>query len=550
MGNEPGHSAYAGRWVARLHGRIIAQGGTPELARLAALSTRHKENPEIIYMSVELMLSPLVDKVRAVLPDQEIYLVGGAVRDMLLGRLSHDLDFTVPTAAIALARKVANALNADYVTLDEEHDTGRVIYTAEDGARTYLDFASFRGKTLEDDLRDRDFTINAMAYDLRAEAILDPLEGAVDLRAKRIRVCASTSLSDDPIRVLRGVRQAAAFGFQIDKGTRALMKEAAPLLGKVSPERQRDELFKMLDGPKPDTSIRALEILGVLPYFLPELTVLKGVEQTAPHIHDVWMHTLAVLQHLGSILSTLAVGYSADSTNDLYTGLLTLRIGRYREQIAQHFNTLLNTDRSVSGLLYFAALYHDISKPQTRTVETSGRVRFFDHDELGAQVAAERALALHLSNDEVARLRTVIKNHMRFHFHTSRMEADGQPPSRRAIYRFFRESGPAGVELVLLGLADLRGTYGPTLKQESWTAALDVARTLLENYFERPEEIIAPPRLVDGHDLMSSLDLKPGPVVGDVLEAIREAQATGKVSTREEALAFAKNWLDEQRNSS
>ncbi len=550
MGNELGQSAYAGRWVARLHGHIIAQGGTPELARRAALSTRHKENPEIIYMPVDLNLSPLVDKVRAVLPDQEIYLVGGAVRDMLLGRVSHDLDFTVPAQAISLARKVANALDADYVTLDEEHDTGRVIYTAEDGTRTYLDFASFRGKTLEDDLRDRDFTINAMAYDLRAEAILDPLEGAVDLRAKRIRACTPASLSDDPIRVLRGVRQAAAFSFQIDKSTRALMKEAAPLLGKVSPERQRDELFKMLDGPKPDKSIRALEMLGVLPYFLPELTALKGVEQTAPHIHDVWLHTLAVLQHLESILSVLAVGYSADSTNDLYTGLLTLRIGRYREQIAKHFNTLLNTDRSVSGLLFLTALYHDVSKPQTRTVEESGRVRFFDHDELGAQVAAERMLALHLSTDETHRLRTVIKNHMRFHFHTSRMEADGQPPSRRAIYRFFRETGSAGVELVLLGLADLRGTHGPNLKQETWTAALDVARILLENYFEKPEETIAPPRLLDGHDLMSSLALKPGPVVGDVLEAIREAQATGKVSTREEALAFGKNWLDEQRHSS
>ena len=550
MGDEKDRSAYAGRWVARLRGRIIAQGGTPELARRAALSARHKESPEIIYMPVELTFSPLVDQVRAVLPDQEIYLVGGAVRDMLLGRVSHDLDFTVPADAIPLARKVANAFGADYVTLDEEHDTGRAIHTAEDGTRTCLDFASFRGKTLEDDLRDRDFTINALAYDLREGAILDPLEGAVDLRAKRIRACSPTSLSEDPIRVLRGIRQAAAFGFQIDKSTREWMKQAAPLLGRASVERQRDELFKILDGPKPDASIRALEMLGVLPHFLPELTALKGVEQSAPHIHDVWSHTLSVLQSLEDILSALAVGYSADATNDLYTGLLTLRIGRYREQIARHFDTPLNTDRSVRGLLFLAVLYHDVRKPQTRTVEESGRVRFFDHDEQGAQVAAERALAFHLSNDEVNRLRVVIKNHMRFHFHTSRMEGEGKSPSRRSIYRFFRESGPAGVELVLLGLADLRGTQGPNLKQESWTAALDVARILLENYFEKPEETIAPPRLVDGHDLMSALDLKPGPVVGDVLEAIREAQATGKVSTREEALAFGKAWLEEQHNSS
>lgn len=550
MGADQERSAYAGRWVARLHGRIIAQGGTPELARRAALSARHKESPEIIYMPFDFSFPPLVEKVCAVLPGQELYLVGGAVRDMLLGRPSPDLDFAVPANAIPLARKVANALDADYVTLDQEHDTGRVIHTAENGRRTYLDFASFRGRTLEEDLRDRDFTINALACDLRVEAILDPLEGAADLRAKRIRACLPTSLGDDPVRVLRGVRQAAAFGFQIEKETREWMRQAAPQLGRISPERQRDELFKMLDGPKPDAALRALEMLGVLPHFLPELTALKGVTQSPPHIHDVWTHTLAVLQHLDGILAALDANYNADSTNDLFTGLLTLRIGRYREQIAQHFATPLTVERSVRALLFFTALYHDVCKPQTRSVEEGGRIRFFDHDVQGAELAAGRAQALRLSTDEVHRLRSVILNHMRFHFHTSRMDGTGQSPSRRAIYRFFRESGSAGVELVLLGLADLRATQGPNLTQKTWTAALDVARSLLENYFEKPQETIAPPRLLDGHDLMRTLDLKPGPTVGEALEAIREAQATGKVSTRAEALDFGKRWLEEQHNSS
>jgi putative nucleotidyltransferase with HDIG domain len=547
MGDKKAQSVYAGRWVARLHGHIIAQGGTPELARRAALFSRHKESPEIIYMPVESSFHPLVDKVRAALPDQEIYLVGGAVRDMLMGRPCSDLDFAVPSSGISLARRVANALDADYNTLDDERDTGRVIHTAGDGTRTHLDFATFRGKTLEEDLRDRDFTINALAYDLRSESILDPLEGAADLRARRIRACAPTSLIHDPIRILRAIRQAAAFGFQIEKETRQLMKHAAGELGRVSPERQRDELFKMLEGPKPDASIRALEMLGVLPYLLPELTALKGVEQSPPHIHDVWTHTLAVLQNLESILSALAVNYSAAATNDLYTGLLTLRIGRYREQFARHFDTPLTTDRSVRALLFFAALYHDVCKPQTRSVEEGGRIRFFNHDEQGAEVAAQRALALHLSNDEIYRLRVVIKNHMRFHFQTSRMDGEGKSPSRRAIYRFFQAGGAAGVELVLLGLADLRATYGPNLKQETWSAALDVARVLLENYWEKPEETVTPPRLLDGHDLMSELDLKPGPVVGRMLEAIREGQATGRISTREEALVFGKNWLEENR---
>jgi len=538
-------SSYAGRWVARLRGRIIAQGGTPELARRAAKSSRHKENPEIIYMPAIFSLHPLVDKVREVLPDEEIYLVGGAVRDMLLNRISPDLDFAAASNGISLARKVANALNADFVALDEERGTGRVLTIQENGARIILDFATYRGKDLDADLRGRDFTINALAFDLRSQSILDPLEGGQDIRAKLIRACSPASLTDDPVRILRAIRQAAAFGFRIEKETRELMKQAAGQIGRVSPERQRDELFKMLNGPKPDACIRALEMLDVFPYLLPELSAIKGVEQSEPHVHDVWAHTLAALQHLENILSALAIGYSADKTNDLFTGLLTLRIGRYREQLAEHFSQALNPERSLRALLFFTALYHDVQKPETKTIDETGRIRFFDHDVQGAKIAASRAEALHLSNDEVDRVKTIIANHMRFHFFTSRMEAEKKEPSRKAMYRFFRDSGEAGIDLILLGLADLRGTHAHTLTQANWTSALDVARILLENYFEKPQETIAPPRLLNGHELMRDLNLESGPAIGQLLEAIREEQAIGKIETREQAFTFARAWMQD-----
>src|SRR5215211_2924998 len=251
-------SPYAGRWVARLRGRIIAQGGTPEQALHAAQLSRHKEKPEIIYIPVPFSYSPFIDKVRDILPDQEIYLVGGAVRDMLLNRGSQDLDFALPSNGISLARKVANALNAAFMVLDGERDTGRVIVTEADGTRILLDFATYRGKDLEEDLRARDFTINAIAFDLRRQTLLDPCNGASDLRAKTIRACSPTSLSEDPVRILRAVRQAAAFQFRIEPDTRKAMKEAARLLPRISLERQRDELFKILEGPRPDASLRAL----------------------------------------------------------------------------------------------------------------------------------------------------------------------------------------------------------------------------------------------------------------------------------------------------
>jgi tRNA nucleotidyltransferase/poly(A) polymerase len=564
---------YAGRWVARLDGRIIAHGGTPEQARKAAQRSRNKEKAEIIYMPLAspISLSPLVERVRLTLPDQELYLVGGAVRDAFLGKVSHDLDFAVPQGAIAIARQIANALKADFYILDESFDTARVIVKADQRpeaaqdeissrqsrlVRDFLDFSSFRmpagitGKqpaTLENDLRGRDFTINSMAYDLRAGSILDPTGGASDLRSKVIRAASASAMEDDAIRILRGVRLAAALEFKIDPSTRKAMKAAARLLPEISAERQRDELFKILDGPRPDASLRALEMLGVFPYFMPELAAMKGVEQSAPHVANVWEHTLSVMSYLDGILEALDIDPHSDSS-DLFTGLLTLRLGRYRGRFADHFESRLNPDRSLRALLFLAALYHDVSKPATRTLDETGRTRFLGHDSQGAERVASRGRAFNLSNDEVARLQTIIANHMRFHFHVNRLEAEGRQPSRRAIYRFFRDTGEAGVDLMLLGLADLRGTRQHLLTQQTWNSALEVARIFLENYWERPEESVAPSRFVDGNELMMELGLKPGPVVGQLLEAIREAQATGEVSNRDQALAFAKTWLMAKKN--
>jgi tRNA nucleotidyltransferase/poly(A) polymerase len=538
---EPHSSSYAGRWVARVHGRIVAQGGTPQQAMLASQQTRHKEKPEIAYMPHSFSSHPLLETIKSILPaDQELYLVGGAVRDMMLDRAAPDLDFALPANGIAFARKIANQLNADFLPLDEERDTGRVVLTQADGSRLFLDFASYRGENLEADLRGRDFTINAMALDVHANAILDPLEGAKDLHAKILRACSPDSILQDPVRILRGIRMAAAFDCQIEKSTRAQMKEHAAELTRISAERQRDELFKILKGPKPHDSIRALEMLGTFPYILPELSAMKGVEQTSPHVYDVWTHTLEVLASLENILSTLGLDHAAGKTDHPLDSLLVSQLGRYLEKFKDHFANLLNADRSVRSLLFFAALYHDACKPDTKSVGEDGRIHFYDHDEQGAEVAAQRGRAFNLSNDEVERLHDIIAHHMRIHSFAARMQKEKQGPSRRAIYRFFRDGGEAGIDLILLALADIRGMYGETLKEETWRMYLEIAVTLLENYWERPQEAVSPPRLLDGHELMQELDLPPGPRVGQLLEAIRENQAAGKITNREQALAFAR----------
>lgn len=536
-------SPYAGRWVALVRGRVVAQGGTPQQALLASRASRYKEKPEIVFMPTSFALPPLMEKIKDILPGQEIYLVGGAVRDLLTNRFSPDFDFAVPSNGISLARKVANALDADFMVLDGERDTGRVVLIHEDGSRTYMDFASYRGINLEEDLRTRDFTINAIAYSLHDGTVFDPTGGADDIRAKIIRACSPTSLMDDPVRILRAVRQAAAFGFAIEKNTREWMKQAAGQIGRVSVERVRDEIFKILNGPKSSAAIRALDMLGALEHLMPELLEMKGVEQSAPHVYDVWTHTLATLDHLDQILADLHVGYDAESTGDMFTGLLSLRLGRYRERIAGHVANALNKDRTHRSLLFFAALYHDVCKPDTKSTDETGRIRFFDHEIKGADAVAKRALAFSLSNDETERLRSIVRHHLRIHFFADRLEKENQTPSRKAIYRFFRDSGKAGIDLILLALADLRATRANELTVETWSAYLDVVRILLENYWEKPEEVVAPPRLLDGNDLIKELKLSPGPLIGQLLETIRENQAAGKIQNREQALALAREEL-------
>ncbi len=554
MGSEK--SPYAGRWVARLRGKIIAHGGTPEQALHAAKQACPKEKPEISYMPPPepLIQSPFLSLVVDALPDdQPLYLIGGAVRDALMGRVSHDLDFGLPprngkpAEALKIARRIANRIGAAYYPLDAERGAARLVLMHEDGTRDILDFAAFRGEDLETDLRGRDFTLNAIALDVRTQELIDPLGGANDLRNKVLRMCSPTSIKDDWIRILRAIRLAASLGFRILPETREAMRAAVPNLSSASIERRRDELFRILEGKQPATALRALEMLGVLPEVFPELAALKGVVQPSPHVDDVWGHTLNTLRHLESILAALSPKYDSGTAAEFHNGLLVLRLGRYREELGEHFAKSLTTDRSLIGLLFFAALYHDVAKPLMSETGEDGRIRFWGHEGEGVEMATERMRALHLSNDEIDRVKRVIRNHMRIHSMTNRLLDERKQPSRRALYRFFRDTREAGVDVVLLSLADLRAKYEHTLPESLWKAELDVCRLLLENYWERPAEIIKPPSLLNGHEIMDAFDLPPSPLVGELLEEIREAQAMGEVVDREDAFAFAKAWLKKDK---
>jgi len=540
-------SPYVGRWIACIGDQIIGQGGTPEQALHAARASRFKETPKITYIppTPPLQINPFLERIAArFAPDFPIFLVGGAVRNILLNRPVSEMDFVVPEHAIKHARKIADYFNGAFYILDQERDYGRVLIPQPDSKSLVLDFAPLQGKNLDEDLQNRDFTINAMAVGIHPpHPLYDPWGGAPDLYARRLRTCSPSSFRDDPIRILRGIRFSLQFDVRPDKETKERMRAEIGLIQDVSAERLRDELFHLLEGRKPAAAIKILDNLDALQYCLPELCELHGLEQTAPHIFNAWQHTLEVGNQLEKILDVLSPRVDIDKTSNLQMGLISHQLGRYRNQISAHLQQDLVQSRSIRALLLLAAFYHDSGKPACQEVEQDGAIRYINHEVVGADLVTRRGTQLQLSNSEIKRLQLIVRNHMRPLW----LAQTGNLPSRRAKFRFFRDAGSAGIDICLLSLADTLATYGYTLPANVWQHQVEVVRSLLEAWWEHKEEEISPSLYVDGNDLIDELKIKPGPVIGELIDKIKEAQAIGAITNRRQALELARNVLNGKR---
>jgi putative nucleotidyltransferase with HDIG domain len=483
-----------------------------------------------------------IEAIRAALADeQEVYLVGGAVRDAYLHRPLHDIDLASQGDGRPLARRIANVFDGAYYPLDPERGVGRALIDR-DGDRLTVDVARFRGPDLLTDLQKRDFTLNAMAVRLTGDLsqVIDPLGGLSDLEAKRLRQCSPESIPSDPVRALRAVRTSVTHGLVIEPATRLSIKEHADHLADVSAERIRDELFQILDSKRPSAALAALHQIGIIESIIPEAAAMSGVVQGPPHWGDVWRHTLNTIDYLDNILCIIAPQRDQDLSANVQSGLVTFALGSLRKPLQEHMAHNWPNGRTHRALLILAALLHDAGKPATRTVDTEGRIRFLHHEQIGAQLANDRALALRLSNEETERLTTIVRHHMRPHW-----LHDQNAPAARAIYRFWRDTDQAGVDICLLAMADYLGTYGATLDTRTWVSYLETIQTLLERYYRHYNTAVAPLPLITGQTLLDRFGMKPGPQIGELLEQLREAQAVGEVSTPEEALDWVQRFLEQ-----
>lgn len=461
-------------------------------------------------MIVDILPAQVLQTVRSHASGRAVWLVGGAPRDYLLQRGTDDFDFAVDRDALGLARAVADDLGGDYYTLDEERETGRVLPKADDTAWQRLDFAALRGESLEIDLRARDFTVNALALalDSAEPELIDPTGGLQDLRDRRLRLSAADALDRDPLRALRAVRLASELDFKLDSSLVNAVASARSSLAAVSVERLRDELFRMLQVRRPIRPLRVAQQLRLLEPVLPEVAGRLGLSDNPGPFE--------LVSQLQTLLSVIVGGHDAEAAADLTLGQASLRLGRFRDQLHAELGQELSAGRARRTLLVLAALH---AAPP---------------DEVEPGELPRRARTLRLSGAEVSHLGRIAD------WLANRQLWLPREPDGRSLYRFYRALGPAGVEVVLLALSrTLSASAGPP-EQQQWEREVERARAVLEPYFEQDRSILDPEPLLRGDELIEALGLEPGPKVGDLLERIREAQAAGEVSSREQALAAAR----------
>jgi poly(A) polymerase len=447
------------------------------------------------------------------------WLVGGAVRDRLLGRPTADFDVALADDPRGVARALGKALKAHSFQLSEGFGGWRVVARERDWQ---VDLLPLAGPTIEEDLAQRDLTINAIAEPLSGGECVDPFGGISDLGARRVRMVSAEAFDRDPLRTLRVARIACELDFAVDPGTVAAASARTRRLAHVAPERVFLELKRIVSA---DLALQGLELMdrvGATEAVLPELGELREVEQSPYHHLDVYEHTRAVLAE--------AIALERDPERLL---------GEYAEPVAALLSEPLANELTRWQALRFGALFHDIAKPQTRDVTAEGRVTFLGHDAAGAQLATAVLQRLRASERLAEYVAALTLNHLRLGFLVHEM-----PLSRHAVYRYLRACEPVPVDVTLLSVADRLATRGSG-SERAIARHLKLANQMLGDALAWVADPPRPP--VRGNELTRALGIEPGPRLGRLLAELEEASFAGEVSTRQEAIDRARELLGADR---
>jgi putative nucleotidyltransferase with HDIG domain len=440
------------------------------------------------------------------------WLVGGAVRDRVLGRPTDDYDVAVIGDARGLARELARSADAHVFALSEAFGVWRVV------ARDHgwqVDVLPVVGGSIEKDLAGRDFTVNAMAEPLGGGPYVDPFGGMDDLGERRLRMVSASAFVEDPLRTLRLVRLACEHGFSVEDETAAAAGGSAPALAQVAPERVFAELKRIVIADRALEGLALMDEIGATQVVLPELARMHAVEQSSYHHLDVYEHTRSVLA------ATIELSRTPGEW-----------LGEHADAVARFLAEPLANELSRGQALRFGALLHDVAKPTTRRVTSEGRVTFIGHDAEGAEMAAAVMTRLRASERLREHVAALTRHHLRLGFLVHEV-----PLGRRAIYRYLRACDPVQVDVTLLSVADRLATRGRG-SEEAIRRHLELARELLGEALAWREDRPRPP--LRGDELAREVGLRPGRALGRILGELEEASFAGEISSREQAIERAR----------
>lgn len=452
--------------------------------------------------------------------NQQIYLVGGAIRDQLLGREMKDLDFVVSEGPEGLADGVSKALGGKVILLDEIHRIYRVILS--DGS--ILDFSQMKGSTIGEDLSHRDFTINALAYNLalgwplRTDVIIDPYGGVRDLEDRVLRAVHPNTFQEDPVRMLRAVRFMAELDFTLHPDTVKLIQRDCQGIQGAPGERITQELFPLLEQRNSHQHLQYLDQpLQLLDQIFPHIREMKQVGECKYHVVDSWTHSLHTLRLMEEIIN--AQGFFEASIGSSYEA---------------HTKEIIAGNRSRLSLIKLGALFHDVGKPAARIVDETGRVRFPGHEMTGAEIVEGYAQRLKLSNRE----REILHRYVAFHmFPLSMYKYDTLTDEN--LYEIFRQTEGETLDILLIALADIVATRMLLDPKEDMSKYKRFVEEIIHRYLGKYEKWRSLQQLVKGDVIMKHLNLPPGPVVGEIIEKIRKGLFLGEIAPDQEAIAKA-----------
>ena len=463
--------------------------------------------------------------------DLQMYLVGGTVRDLLLGRVSHDLDFAVSGRALAVAKLLQRELGGgSLVDLSGPDDEAiRLVWQGEQ-----VDLSTFRAGagSIDEDLHLRDFTINAMAVPLLvvneevlpSETLLDPTGGLADLREGRVRHCPGAFVAD-PVRLLRGYRLCATLGFFLTEQTKEAIRKHAPLIVNVAAERICYELKIIFNSARTTETLRGMGETGLLRPILPELYQGEGVDQPEFHHLDVFDHCFLALQKMETIIA---------APDHFFPG--------HGEKITDYLQ-----DEKVVRCLKWAALLHDIGKPATKEIraDKGDRVTFYRHDEVGKELFDQFADRLKWSKSDAELVGNLISMHMH-PFHLCNVQREDRV-SKRAVLKLCRRADKALIGLFLLAMSDSLASLGEKKPERMEEELVVLFNTVQKMYDENIAPVLQGPRLLTGKDLIDRWQLAPGPLFSEILNELETARVEGEVVDKETAVNWVNGFLHEKK---